>query len=92
MLTACSCTCQPAAADAYNCTRLYGERSVSVELRHRAEPYIFKFDCVLPETTTQEEVFEREQPPQHNTAQRQKCSGFVLFATLCYQAVILANA
>jgi hypothetical protein len=50
-----------AAAESYNCTRLYGERSVSVELSHRAEPYHFKFDCVLPDTTTQEEVFERKQ-------------------------------
>jgi hypothetical protein len=50
-----------AAAESYNCTRLFGERSVSVELRQRAEPYHFKFDCVLPDTTTQEEVFERKQ-------------------------------
>lgn len=56
-----------AVGDAYNCTRLYGERSVSVELKHRAEPYLFKFDCVLPETTTQEEVFEREQQAQLNS-------------------------
>lgn len=39
---------------------------MSVELRHRAEPYHFKFDCVLPDTTTQEEVFERKQ--QHAQA------------------------
>lgn len=50
-----------AAADGYTCTRLYGERSVSVDLKSRVEPYHYKFDCVLPETTTQEEVFERKQ-------------------------------
>jgi hypothetical protein len=31
-----------------------------VDLRHRPEPYQFKFDCVLPETTTQQEIFDRE--------------------------------
>lgn len=34
---------------------------MSVDLKSRVEPYHFKFDCVLPEATTQEEVFERKQ-------------------------------
>lgn len=48
------------AGEHYNCTRIYGDRTVSVELKHRPEPYQFKFDCVLPENTSQLEIFERE--------------------------------
>ncbi|WIA12855.1 hypothetical protein OEZ85_006481 [Tetradesmus obliquus] len=47
----------------YNCTRIYGDRTVSVELKHRPEPYQFKFDCVLPENTSQLEIFERAGKP-----------------------------
>lgn len=53
----CACVC---AGEHYNCTRIYGDRTVSVELKHRPEPYQFKFDCVLPENTTQLEIFERK--------------------------------
>lgn len=56
-----SSPCSPAAADQYRCTHLFGERGISLDLRHRSEPYQFKFDAILPEETTQEEVFEREQ-------------------------------
>jgi hypothetical protein len=48
------------AGEHYNCTRIYGDRTVSLELKHRPEPYQFKFDCVLPENTSQLEIFERE--------------------------------
>ncbi|KAF6254437.1 hypothetical protein COO60DRAFT_1665196 [Scenedesmus sp. NREL 46B-D3] len=49
--------------DNYNCTRVYGDRTVSVELKHRPEPHQFKFDCVLPENTSQLEIFERAGKP-----------------------------
>jgi hypothetical protein len=64
----CAHACKPATerilfcctGEHYNCTRIYGDRTVSVELKHRPEPYQFKFDCVLPENTSQLEIFERE--------------------------------
>jgi hypothetical protein len=49
------------AEDGYPCTRMEGDRTVCLELKHRSEPYRFKFDSVLPEGTQQEEVFERKQ-------------------------------
>lgn len=51
------------AEDGYPCTRMWGDRGLALDLKHRSEPYNFKFDAVLPETTTQEEVFERKQQP-----------------------------
>jgi hypothetical protein len=56
----CHASSMAIAGDQYNCIRLYGERSLSVDLKHRAEPYNFKFNAVLPESTGQLEIFERE--------------------------------
>jgi len=43
---------------------------VCVDLRHRSEPYHFKFDSVLPETTTQQEIFDREHHWAHSAADK----------------------
>lgn len=48
------------ADDGYTCTTLQGDRRVLLDLKNRPEPHCFKFDAVLPESTTQQEVFERE--------------------------------
>lgn len=51
---------------------------MSVDLKHRPEPYQFKFDCVLPEGTSQQEIFDRKLvtdiPRQHaNTVVAADC-------------------
>jgi hypothetical protein len=58
------------AADGFSCTRMLGDRGLALEVKNRSEPYNFKFDAVLPETTTQEEVFERKQQASVLSAQQ----------------------
>lgn len=49
---------------------MLGDRGLALEVKNRSEPYNFKFDAVLPETTTQEEVFERKQQASVLSAQQ----------------------
>lgn len=44
----------------YACTHVLGTKKIVVDLRNRPEPYEFVFDWVLPETSTQAEVFDSE--------------------------------